>query len=280
MNWLVAETVRRNAARRQAWTDYALHRAETTGRILHAARSSGERLCILGAGNCDDLDLAALTGAYGEVHLVDLDADALRRGLARLPEPQRSAIRLHGGIDLTGCWSSLGSRRRGESLADPEIDVVLQSCAAPIRLPLPGPFDAAASTCILSQLIDGAVLALGPTHARLLELVVSLRTNHLQLMAQSLSPGGRGVLITDFVSSDTLPALRQTDVPNWPALLDEITARGNFFHGLNPGSLLAAFGSDAALAAIVADARLTGFWRWQQAKRVYAVVAIEFTAVR
>lgn len=280
MNWLVAETIRRNAARRRAWTDYAAHRAETTARILHAARKTAERLCILGAGNCDDLDLPMLTGAYGEVHLVDLDADALHRGVSRLPESQRRAIRLHGGVDLTGCWSSLGSHRHGEPLADSEIDAVLQTCAAPPLLPLPGPFDVLASTCVISQLIDSAVLALGPTHPRLLELVVSLRTNHLQLMAQLLSPGGHGVLISDFVSSDTLPALRQTAEPAWPALLDEITARGNFFHGLNPGSLLAAFKSDAVLAATVADARLTGFWRWQQAKRVYAVVAIEFTVVR
>ena len=280
MNWLVAETIRRNAARRQAWTDYAAHRAETTARILHAARKTAERLCILGAGNCDDLDLATLMGAYGEVHLVDLDGDALRRAVSRLPESQRRAIRLHGGVDLTGCWSSLGSRRRGESLADSEIDAVLQACAALPLLPLPGPFDVLASTCVISQLIDGAVLALGSTHPRLLEMVVSLRTNHLQLMAQLLSPGGRGVLMSDFVSSDTLPALRQTAEPNWPALIDDITARGNFFHGLNPGGLLAAFGSDAALAARVADAHLTGFWRWQQAKRVYAVVAIEFTVVR
>lgn len=269
MNWLTAEQIRRNAARREAWSDYADHRAEITARLLAAARSPTDRLCVLGAGNCDDLDLPAFAGAYGQAHLVDIDADALERGVGRLTPAERETFRLQGEIDLTGCWQQLGKRRRGEALADAEIDEVVESCAAG-RPPLSGAFDVVASTCVISQLVESAVLALGPAHPRLLEVVLPLRTNHLKLMARLLAPGGRGVLITDFVSSDTLPALRQPAEPNWPALLDEITARGNFFHGLNPRSLL------AALAGAAANPRFTGCWRWRQAVRTYAVVALEF----
>lgn len=270
MNWLVSEQIRRNAARRESWSDYANHRAETTARLGAAARANFDRLCVLGAGNCDDLDLTALVAAYREVHLVDIDADALERGAGRLSVAERGAVHLHGGVDLTGCWQLLSNRQRGESLTHSEIDQVANSLASS-SLPLTGPFDVVASTCVISQLIEGAVLALGQAHPRLLDVVLPLRASHFRLMTQLLRPGGRGVLITDFVSSATLPALAQPAEPSWPELLDEVTARGNFFHGLNPPNLL------AALAGVAANPRITGFWRWKQATRTYAVVAIEFS---
>lgn len=270
MNWLVSEQIRRNAARRESWSDYAHHRAETTARLVAAARANSDRLCVLGAGNCDDLDLAALVRAYREVHLVDIDADALERGAGRLSPAERGAVHLHGGIDLTGCWRLLGNRQRGESLTDSEIDQVVE-CLASSSPPLTGPFDVVASACVISQLIEGAVLALGQAQPRLLDVVLPVRANHLRLMIQLLRPGGRGVLITDFVSSATLPALGRQAEPKWPELLEEITARGNFFHGLNPPNLL------AALAGLTVNPRITGFWRWKQATRTYAVVAIEFS---
>lgn len=269
MNWLVSEQIRRNAARRESWSDYAHHRAETTARLVAAARADSDRLCVLGAGNCDDLDLTALVNAYREVHLVDIDANALERGAARLSAAQRGVVHLHGGIDLTGCWQLLGNRERGESLTDSEIDHVVK-CFASSAPPFTGPFDVVASTCVVSQLIEGALLVLGQSHPRLLEAVLSVRASHLRLMTQLLPPGGRGVLITDFVSSATLPALQEPAEPIWPSLLDEVTARGNFFHGLNPPNLL------AALAGMAVNPRITGFWRWKQAVRSYAVVAIEF----
>ncbi len=279
MNWLVAEQLRRNAARRDAWSDYAAHRAETTARIVAAARSQNDQLCVLGAGNGDDLDLPAITCAYGQSHLVDIDADALARGLDRQPASQRQNVRLHGGIDLTGCWQLLANRPRGTALSDAEIEQILERSTSGQRMELPGRFDVVASTCVISQVIDSVVLALGPTHPRLLEVVLALRTNHLRLMAGRLVPGGRAVLVTDFVSSDTLPSLRSEHEPDWAALLAQITAQGNFFHGLNPRNLLAVFKTDPALAARAIDARLTGLWRWRQARRVYAVAAIEFDAI-
>ena len=62
---------------------YAAHRAQVTRLLLEAGGDSPERLCLLGAGNLNDLDLTALLGRYREVVLVDLDGDAIRRGLNR-----------------------------------------------------------------------------------------------------------------------------------------------------------------------------------------------------
>ncbi len=43
------------------------------------------RLCLLGAGNANDVDLNALAARFGEIHLVDIDPDAVARAVARLP---------------------------------------------------------------------------------------------------------------------------------------------------------------------------------------------------
>ena len=90
-----------------SWTNSAVARlpstrpAETTGRrspsIGNASRPSSParrtaeraRLCILGAGNTNDLDLAALLSTHREVHLVDIDSESLvqRRDTAGSREP-------------------------------------------------------------------------------------------------------------------------------------------------------------------------------------------------
>ncbi|HWO13253.1 MAG TPA: hypothetical protein VNN80_27320, partial [Polyangiaceae bacterium] len=61
---------------------YASHRARLTELLLargEAVASAGAapRLCVLGAGNCGDLDLERLASRYRSIHLVDIDADAL-----------------------------------------------------------------------------------------------------------------------------------------------------------------------------------------------------------
>jgi len=69
----------------RAW--FAAHRQRIE--VLLRKNPRGARLCVLGAGNCNDLDLPELAGHFGEIHLVDLDATATRNatrplGLANL----------------------------------------------------------------------------------------------------------------------------------------------------------------------------------------------------
>src|SRR5690606_31235846 len=54
------------------------HRERLTAMLASATTPwREETLCILGAGNCYDIDLQALLRAYASVHLVDLDAQAV-----------------------------------------------------------------------------------------------------------------------------------------------------------------------------------------------------------
>src|SRR6266481_2342634 len=96
-----AEQVRQNLTTRNQWQLYASHRAEIEKLIVPDSR--GQRICVLGAGNCNDLDLKWLSEVYGEVHLVDLDRTALLEAVKRQDvDPLRGTIHIHAPIDLTG----------------------------------------------------------------------------------------------------------------------------------------------------------------------------------
>jgi hypothetical protein len=76
----------------------------TLERWLPAARSLwavlapiipvGGRVAIVGAGNCYDLPLEAIARRAGRVDLIDIDHEAVRGGIARLPEDLRDHIEI------------------------------------------------------------------------------------------------------------------------------------------------------------------------------------------
>lgn len=276
MNWLSAEQARRNASPLDRWTAFAGHRAQITSRLLSSAPPSPGKLCVLGAGNSNDLDLAALSRAFEEVRLVDIDARALERGMSRQADARPGVVRLHGGVELSGCWDSWSAWSGRRPPTEAEFADAVKHAQAPPPPELGGPFDVAASACLASQLIEGAVLSLGPQHPRLLELVLAIRTAHVRMLCGLLAPGGAGWLFVDFVSSQTLPELLAPAEPDWRELVPRVTAAGNFFHGLNPWALLQLFQYDPQLASEAAAAEVAGFWRWNQEPKTYAVCAIKF----
>jgi len=83
VNRLTEVPARRNAITRDNWTAYANHRRTVTGHLAVGRAPGCDRLCVLGAGNANDLELPILAVMCREVHLVDLDADALALGIAR-----------------------------------------------------------------------------------------------------------------------------------------------------------------------------------------------------
>lgn len=272
---LAAEQARRNRARDGHWEASSGHRARVTECILSLAPKPPGRLCVLGAGNANDLDLHQLLATYAEVHLVDLDGEALQRGVDRqVPESERGKLRLHGGVDVTGICGRLDllndpPSSEWQRLADLALDPT-----SDIR---PGPFDVVASTGILSQLIDMVVQSAPQTNPAFMPLLLNVRTGHLRSLARLTAPGGRGLLITDFVSSESVPELATIDEAELPALAERLASQRNFFHGLNPLVLPTLFDDDPVLRELVSSARHRGYWLWNQQSRIYAVLAIEFS---
>ncbi|HEV3339898.1 MAG TPA: hypothetical protein VG125_06065 [Pirellulales bacterium] len=277
MNRLIAEQRRRNRTRDDQWQLTESHRRHVTDRIVALAGCGDRRLCVLGAGNANDLDLPALAAAFREVHLVDIDGDALERGVARreasVPHV-RAKIHLHPGVDVTGVWDALGGLPR--EATDATLAELAERAAQVICLPLPGPFDVAVSAGLVSQLIDGVVMSVPAMSTRFMQLVLSVRSGHLRLLARLVSPRGRGLLITDFVSSETAPELANTPDDRVGELAERLAAAGNFFHGLNPAFLTGLFQQDPVLRPLIARVNDRGHWIWTQRSRRYAVMAIEF----
>ena len=110
-------------------------------------------------------------------------------------------------------------------------------------------------------------------------MLIAIRDGHLKLMEKLIRPGGAGVLITDFVSSDTLPELATIDDAPETVLATARKAidQRNFFTGTNPWAM------KDALAKLISEDPFEPWsiappWRWQIGeKRSYLVTAINFS---
>ena len=274
-NPLVARQLRLNRETLDNWRLYRSHREAVADLICRPPQPASARLCILGAGNCNDLDLARFSGRFAQVHLVDLDRQAMTKGVQRQSPLAPGRISLHGGIDLTGILKTLATWERyrpgRESIAH-----CMREAGAFAGLPFPGRFQVAASMCLLSQIIDSIVSVTG-SGAVPRELVKTLRQRHLRLLAELLLPGGVGYLVTDFAleRGGARPAREILPEPESAA-----GAPGDAFLGLNPRELRESVSNDAVLRNQVRHARVSPSWLWRQnPRRTLRVCAVSFQRI-
>ncbi len=269
---LADEQSRRNAAARERRRLYESHRAKLSALILRDELARGS-VCLLGAGNANDVELAAIARCYERVHLVDLDTAALGFAIEALAPDEQNRIALHGGTDVTGILPELERWTRTPPAAGELARVLARAAEPAIELPQS---DLVVSCTLLSQLVELAKLALGEADPRLLELVLALRLGHLRLLARTARPGGRAILVTDVVASDTVPGLDRVLEPELGDLLLQLVQKRNFFTGANPFAIAEVCKTDPELKSALATLRLHRPWRWQfAADRSYLVSAIE-----
>jgi hypothetical protein len=265
-----------NATSHPLWDAFAGHRRKVTELLTGGAEPSRSRLCVLGAGNCNDLDLPALLAAHREVHLVDLEAEALNRGSERQGVAGDPNLQRHGGVDVTGVIDSVAEWTPRGTVHPETIAAMAEDPARRVAAALPGPFDLVASTCLLTQIIGAAFHPVGAAHPQFLALVRATRTGHLRLITALTAPGGRAILITDITSSDALPALATLSEASLPGLLPALARDRNFFHGVNPAVLQSLFREDPILAARASELETIPPWRWDLRFRLYLVWALRF----
>ncbi|MFG0263157.1 MAG: hypothetical protein ACF788_12265 [Novipirellula sp. JB048] len=264
---------RRNAATAGDRDGFAEHRRQVMNVILGAASSTRRRLCLLGAGNGNDLDLEILANQFEAICLVDLDPAALRHCVARLPSQLASRITLQPGIDVSGILPALNSLHAQPAMSPEQIaQLASRARTAPAQLEL-GRWDVVVSTCLVSQLIDSVVIALGADHPACDELILSVRDGHLGGLGAWTHKRGASILITDFVSSDTLPELPGIRETQLQSCVHHAVAQRNFFTGLNPAVLLARMRELGRHRN--ATPQTHPAWRWTLGPRCYAVCAIE-----
>lgn len=252
---------------------YAPHRLQLGEAIFAAAPAPGGRLCVLGAGNAHSLDLEALTRHFAEVCLVDLDRIALERAAERASPRARARLDLHAPLDVSGLAVLLAGASQGQSPAADALAATPQAAASALRAALPGPFDLVVSDCLLTQIHWSCFQAQGQT-AALNPLIRCALITHLCALAGLTRPGGSALLVTDVISSDSLPLWQifsATD-PRW--LLDELDRTGALFSGTSPTLVGHVLQNEPALAGSVARHEIGAPWLWQQARnRILLVYA-------
>jgi hypothetical protein len=229
---------------------------------------------VLGAGNCNDLDLPRLLDAFENIHLIDLDGESLAWGVGHQAVVGDARLVLHAGGDLSGIADAVAGWSPASPPTDRELDdFVARAAIAPLP-DLPGLCAVVASVCLLTQMLEPIINGLTPQHLRFLDLLGTVRRRHLQLLAELCAPGGTVVLVTDIVSSTTCPELPTISESELADFVGRQIQQHNFFTGVNPFVLRQLLETDTAVAPLVSDVRLSLPWRWQLGPRTYAVVAL------
>jgi hypothetical protein len=249
------EQVRRNESTRGSFDDFAGHRARVMQLLLSAAESPDSKpdLVLLGAGNCNDVDLRQLLSKYDQIHLVDWDRAALNEAKERQNLGGDARVNLIAPIDLSD-HSSNGAAGLSAAIGRSSQRVV-------------------ASLCLLSQLIDSAAKRPFNSPSELVSRIESVRRVHLRQMVELLPQGGVGFLVFDFASSQTAPELASASEAQLPAVVGRLLQTGNFFQGLHPGAIAQLLRTDEWFANRISCQNPTPPWNWKVGTRVYAVSA-------
>lgn len=256
---------------------YGQHRQKTMELISMAAGElhgrSERKISILGAGNCMDLDLPQLMTLFSGVSLLDLDLTAVESGVRAVTILTSSQLQIVAPIDLASPLATTQASALSEAAAITQFckELVAPLAAMPVETA-----DVVVSTCVLSQMLSAMANLVTDKHPQFLPLIQAVRRGHLVRMLQLLKPGGRGILISDLVSSETTAELASINEASLPQLLAQALATGNFFSGLHPGVMLQDFGTAPGIAAMIESPVMTAPWRWQMGPRTYAVYAITF----
>lgn len=272
-----------NGSTRGQWQMYGSHRQAIERLIVSALPLNRGRICVLGAGNCNDLDLPWLTSVFSEVHLADIDGTALAAGIKRQRISDSPSIHVHAPFDLTGIAARVdawGGRAPDDAEIDAAIEQIvnlspdMESASTPGTSQasrLPGGFDVVLSPCVLSQLFNPARDAMGAAHPRFGQVLAAIRSRHLRMLIDMTTPGGCAILANDISSSERFAPLPRISNDDLPDVLRKLLDEGKYFRGLEPAAMIAGLRSDPR----VAKWELRPPWLWHLGmERTYLVYAI------
>jgi hypothetical protein len=243
---------------RDLWERYAGHRQHLTTQLQELA--PGGRLCLLGAGNGNDLDLEALAGRFQEIHLVDIDPAALSRAIGRQSPSTRARLHSHAPVDLSGLYHQLALHR------PPSADALVAGGAAEVLRQLPRGFDVVASCCVLSQMswaLENLAAPGAPPLALLQQVLVRI---HLRTILALLRAQGAALLAADLISSDGYPLDELPPDEDLAALAGRLAAERLAYPVSNPELLRQVLRHDDELARLARPAELGAPWLWSGPK--------------
>lgn len=257
---------RLNRETRDAWDGYRDQRARVMALIGEPTRDD-ERLLVLGAGNCNDVDLDALAERFVEVHLVDIDASALKAAVSRAGERAREVTRTHR-LDVSGLLERIGKWKRRPPSPETLRDVPERAAASLGKLPIP--FDRVVSSLVLSQLVHSAMVGLGVGHPALEAVSKISVIAHLTMATRALRPGGRLVLVVDTVARPPEVMAEWIAAHGPDALLHRLEASGQCLPGTEVALVTQVLHDLSPSASI----ELEPAWTWSPGARTHLVYAL------
>jgi hypothetical protein len=267
----------RSAAGHESW--FSSHRVRLTREIEARAPADGRgRVALLGIGNGNDVDLLALAGKFAEIHLVDLDPEAVGRALARLPAAIRDRFVVHAPVDLSGVFDRLETW----SQSPPDSASIAREAGQAVgRLigALPGPFDVVVSCCLLTQLQLVLLQIVGDQHPSFETFRAVINRIHVHTLARLLRPGGVALLVTDLVTNQTYPLDSLPEDADLTAVMTDVLHVGNIIQAAHPGRLSAEIRRDAVLKTAFSTRFPVGPWLWHNGPdHTYLVYGLEISA--
>lgn len=263
-----------NKASLKYFRDFAEHRRQQTDLILAANAAGGGRLCVLGAGNCYDLDLKRVAAHFAEVHLVDIDKDSISGARARVAGALAQKIFLHAPVDISGANKNLEDWRDfqvtpGGLLEFPE------RASSQLAKQLPGPFDCVVSSCLMSQILLTYTSVMGEQHPLLQAGLITLLVTHLRVLVALTKPGGQAFWITDVTSNQIAPLNRTTPPDDCVDLLYHLSRNNQIFNYLDPGLIRDLAQQDPDISARAAIEDIVKAWIWHNGpQRTFLVYAL------
>ncbi len=271
------------------WDRAAPHRTECTGHLERLARTTSSSatsgaqrdvrptLCLLGVGRANDVDLQRLLAFYATITLVDFDAESVALGIRHQGLEGDTRVTVLS-LDVTGAGEVFDTLSR-EAAPDrlEQALAALSSGSSRVAEQVGRRFDVVVSLCLLSQLTLAVVEAVGDTHSGYVSLLQTVRLEHFRLLLALTKDGGAALLLSDVVSSDTVPQLSRTPREGLLPLLAALVSSRNFFSGLNPFILHQLWTSEDTLASQVAAVEPLAPWTWLLGERTYLVCGFVVT---
>ncbi len=253
-----------NRASLSYFADFESHRNQQTELILTSAQSG--RLCVLGAGNCFDLNLKQIANQFQEVHLVDIDRTALVGARTRLPKNLAKKIHIHAPVDISCANNKLEAWR--DMRVTPEALIAFPSQATEaLMAKLPAPFDCVVSTCLLSQLLLTYRKILGENHVLFDAGLVTLIIAHFRSLVSLTAASGNCIFVTDISNNKIAPLLGFSSDQNGIPFLLARSAANQIFNYLDPGFLEGLIQQDPVISSNAVLSAPLKAWLWQNGPR-------------
>lgn len=260
---------------------FAGHRRQLTELLMArpeagAASAEGPRLCVLGAGNCGDLDLERLATRYRSIHLVDIDPDALERARARQAASTRAVLVPVAPLDLSGMLGPLERWQRGQVTPD-ELLAHPERTTLDVARALGGPFDVVVSACVLSQMHLAVRAVLSDAHPLFQAASYTLNLTHLRTLSLLARPGeGVALLVSDVATEQMAPLSGSRLRGDFRALLEHLLQTGAVFDAVRPDVLVGIACDDPRLVRELGLSSIVDAWVWQNGpRRAFLVYALE-----